>query len=303
MDYDKYQQTPYTDPSVIKKLWREHFSRNPKQRNQEVTRAFEMKCSLYQFIHPDLSREEVRIRALDDIGVRSSSTASERHKKHFEKAPEISKIINEKEKERLENSSKKQNKHKKSKRVDVDECQVKNKIIKISNLKKLKPPKKTKVLEKVGIETSQIVCKKLDLNITNHKESHVKNVRISGKESSYSNKTQSTKVFTEISKIRSNDVLENSTIISKKITHTKRDKTINTKAAVIAKRDTRDKSLQEKNTCDQKYIKTMSVDENEVNVVKTTLKQKNTNVKGQENMSVINTTKNKVTQENSSNGS
>lgn len=309
VDYDKYQHTPYTDPSVIKKLWREHFSRNPKQRNREVTRAFEMKCSLYQFIYPDLSREEVKIRASDDIGVRSSSTSSEKHKKRLEKqALKVSEIINEKDKERLEKSFKKQNKHKKTNQVYVDECQVKKKISKISkryekdhaaqnpsNTKKLKPPKKTKVLEKGRIETSRTVFAKLDLNITHHKGSHLKNFKISGNESSYSIETRSTNVFTENLETCNIDVLVTSTTVSKKITHTKSDEQIDT--GVKIKKDKRDKSLREKICVVQKYIKTTTVDEN---VDNTTLKLKNTKVKGQENMSVINTAKTKVTQGNSS---
>lgn len=303
VDYDKYQHTPYTDPSVIKKLWREHFSRNPKQRNREVTRAFEMKCSLYQFIYPDLSREAVKIRALDDVGVRSSS--SEKHKKRLEKqALKVSEVINEKDKERLGKSFKKQNKHKKTNQVNVDECQV-SKISKRyeknhtaqnpSNTKKLKPPKKTKVLEKGRIETSRTVFAKLDLNIIHHKGSHVKNFKTSGKESSYSIKTRCTNVFTESLETCNNDVLVTSTTVSKKITHTKSDEQIDT--GVKIKKDKRDKSLREKICFVQKHIKTTTLDEN---VENTTLKLKNTKVKGQENMSVINTAKTKVTQGNSS---
>lgn len=307
MDYDKYQQTPYTDPSVLKNLWREHFSRNPKQRNREVTRAFEMKCSLYQFLYPDLSREEVRIRALDDIGVRSSSTSSEKHKKHKKQSLEkVSEIINEQDQERLEKSFKKQNKHKKTKQVNVDECQVKNKISKISkrdekdqntaqkpsNTKKLKPPKKTKVLDNGRIETPRTVFAKLDLSIKNHKESREKIVKISGKESSYSSETRSTNVFTENLETCNNHFLVTSTTVSKKITHTKQDEQIDTGVKIKNY-----KSMREKNSFVQKYIKTTTVDEN---VENTTLKLKNTKVKGKENMSVINTAKTKVIQGNSS---
>lgn len=312
MDYDKYQQTPYTDPSVIKKLWCEHFSRNPKQRNREVTRAFEMKCSLYQFIYPDLSREEVRIRALDDIGVRSSSTSSKKNKKHFElekQALKVSEIIYENNQERLEKSLEKLNNHKNTKKVDVDEGQAKNKISKVSkrykkdqntaqkpsNPKKLKPTKKPIVLEKVRIETSQTVFTKLDLNITNHnKKGHKKRVKISGNESSYSRKTRSTNIFTENVETCSNDVLVTSTTVSKKITYTKRDEKKDTGVGAITKMDKRDKSLLKKDSCIHKNIKTTTVDENEVNVENPTLKLKNTKFEGQENMSVINTAKTKV---------
>lgn len=313
MDYDKYQQTPYTDPSVIKKLWREHFSRNPKQRNREVTRAFEMKCSLYQFIYPDLSREEVRIRVLDDIGVRSSSTSSKKNKKDLElekQALKVSEIRDENNQERLEKSLEKLNNHKKTKKVDFDEGQAKNKISKISKRykkdqntaqkpstpKKLKSPKKTIVLEKVRIETSQTVFTKLDLNITNHnKKGHVKSVKISGNESSSSKKSRSIDIFTENVETCNNDVLVTSTTVSKKIAHTKRDEKKDTGLKAITKMDKRDKSLLKKDSsCIRKNIKTMTVDENEVNVENPTLKLKNTKFEGQENMSVINTTKTKV---------
>lgn len=312
MDYDKYQQTPYTDPSVIKKLWREHFSRNPKQRNREVTRAFEMKCSLYQFMYPDLSCEEVRIRALDDIGVRSSSTSSKKNKKDLElekQALKVSEIRDENNQERLEKSLEKLNNHKKTKKVDFDEGQAKSKISKISKRykkdqntaqkpstpKKLKSPKKTIVLEKVRIETSQTVFTKLDLNITNHnKKGHMKSVKISGNESSYSKKTRSTDIFTENVETCNNDVLVTSTTVSKNITYTKRDEKKDTGVEAITKMDKRDKSLLKKDSCIHKNIKTMTVDENEVNVENPTLKLKNTKFEGQENISVINTTKTKV---------
>lgn len=310
MDYDTYQQTPYTDPSVIKKLWREHFSRNPKQRNREVTRAFEMKCSLYQFIYPDLSREEVRIRALDDIGVRSSSTSSKKNKKHLElekQALKVSEIIHENNHERLEKSLEKLRNHKKTKKVDFDERQAKNKISKISKRykkdqntaqkpsipKKLKPPKKTIVLEKVRIETSSTVFTKLDLNITNHnKKGHMKNISVN--ESSYSRKTRSTNIFTENVETCNNDVLVTSTTVSKNITYTKRDEKKDTGVEAITKMDKRDKSLLKKDSCIHKNIKTTTVDENKVNVENPTLKLKNTKFEGQENMSAIRTAKTKV---------
>lgn len=310
MDYDKYQHTPYTDPSVIKKLWRENFSRNPKQRNREVTRAFEMKCSLYQFIYPDLSREEVRLRALDDIGVRSSSTSSKKYKKHLElekQALKVSEIIYENNQERLEKSLEKLNNHKKTKKADVDEGQAKNKISKISkrykkdqntaqkpsNPKKLKPSKKTIVLEKVRIETASTVFTKLDLNITNHnKKGHMK--KISVNESSYSRKTRSTNIFTENVETCNNDVLVTSTTVSKNVTYTKRDEKKDTGVEAIKKMDKRDKSLLKKGSCIHKNIKTTTVDENEVTVENPTLKLKNTKFEGQENMSVINTAKTKV---------
>lgn len=312
MDYDKYQQTPYTDPSVIKKLWREHFSRNPKQRNREVTRAFEMKCSLYQFIYPDLSREEVRIRALDDIGVRPSSTSSKKNKKHLElekQALKVSEIIYENNQESLEKSLEKLNNHKKTKKVDVEKGQAKNKICKISkrykkdqntaqkpsNPKKLKPPRKTIALEKVRIETSSAVFTKLDLNITNHnKKGYMKSVKISGNESSYSKKTRSSNIFTENVETCNNDVLVTSTTVSKKITYTKRDEKKDTGVEAITKMDKRHKSLLKKDSCTRKNIKTTTVDENEVNVETPTLKLKNTKFEDRENMSVINTTKTKV---------
>lgn len=295
---------------MIKKLWREHFSRNPKQRNREVTRAFEMKCSLYQFIYPDLFREEVRIRALDYIGVRSSSTSSKKNKKHLElekQALKVSEIIHESNHERLEKSLEKLNNHKKTKKVDVDEDQAKNKISKISkrykkdqntaqkpsNPKKLKPPKKTIVLEKVRIETSSTVFTKLDLNITNNnKKGHMK--KTSGNESSYSRKTRSTNIFTENVETCNNDVLVTSTTVSKNITYTKRDEKKDTGVEVFTKMDKRDNSLLKKDGCIHKNIKTTTVDENEVNVENPTLKLKNTKCEGQENMSVINTAKTKV---------
>lgn len=57
--YEDYHYTPFSDPSAVKLLWKEHFKRKDSNRNPEVKRAFDVECSIYQFMYPELSKDKV----------------------------------------------------------------------------------------------------------------------------------------------------------------------------------------------------------------------------------------------------